>query len=97
MASNGRDRVIVVLSLSGGNDFLNTLIPYNNPQYQDYRPTLGIPEDQVLPLNGEVGYHPSMTEMKEFYEQGKVAIIQGVGYPNPSRSHFRSMGHLAHL
>ena len=91
MASNGRDRVIVVLSLSGGNDFLNTLIPYNNPQYQDYRPTLGIPEDQVLPLNGEVGYHPSMTEMKEFYEQGKVAIIQGVGYPNPSRSHFRSM------
>ena len=91
MASNGRDRVIVVLSLSGGNDFLNTLIPYNNPQHQDYRPTLGIPEDQVLPLNGEVGYHPSMTEMKEFYEQGKVAIIQGVGYPNPSRSHFRSM------
>ena len=91
MASNGRERVLVVLSLSGGNDFLNTLIPYTNPIYMDYRRALAIPEDQVLPLNDELGYHPSMTEMKEIYDEGKVALIQGVGYPHPSRSHFRSM------
>ena len=91
MASNGRDRVLVVLSLSGGNDFLNTLIPYTNPHYADYRPTLGIPEDQVLRINDEVGYHPSMSEMKQKFDDGNVAIIQGVGYPHPSRSHFRSM------
>ena len=91
MASNGGERVLVVLSLSGGNDFLNTLIPYTNPIYMDYRRALAIPEDQVLPLNDELGYHPSMTEMKEIYDEGKVALIQGVGYPHPSRSHFRSM------
>ena len=91
MASNGKDRVLVVLSLSGGNDFLNTLIPYTNPIYKDYRPTLGIPEDQVLPLNDKVGYHPSLVELKQMQEQGNVAVVQGVGYPNPSRSHFRSM------
>ena len=91
MAGNGRDRVLVVLSLSGGNDFLNTVIPYNSSVYRDYRPTLGIPEEQILPLNKDVGYHPSMTEMKDFSDEGKVAIVQGVGYPHPSRSHFRSM------
>ena len=88
---NGRDRVLVILSLSGGNDFLNTVVPYTNPQYRDYRPTLGIPEDQVIPLNGEVGFHPSMTELKDIWDEGKMAIVQGVGYPHPSRSHFRSM------
>ncbi len=91
MASNGRERVIVVLSLSGGNDGLNTLIPYTNSNYYDYRPTLGISEDQVLRIDDEVGLHPSMTELKDIYDQGNMAIIQGVGYPNPSRSHFRSM------
>ena len=91
MAGNGKERVLVVLSLSGGNDFLNTIIPYTNPLYQDYRPTLGIPEDQVLRINDEVGFHPSMTELKGIYDQGKMAVIQGVGYPHPSRSHFRSM------
>ena len=93
MASNGneRERVIVVLSLSGGNDGLNTLIPYSNPTYYDYRNTLGISEDQVIRINDEVGFHPSMTELKEIYDQGNMAVIQGVGYPNPSRSHFRSM------
>ena len=91
MASNGRDRVIVILSLSGGNDGLNTLVPYTNSSYYDYRPTLGISEDQVLKINDEVGFHPSMSELKGIYDQGNMAIIQGVGYPNPSRSHFRSM------
>ena len=91
MASNGKERVLVVLSLSGGNDFLNTLIPYTDPLYKDYRPTLGIPEDQVLALNDKVGYHPSLVEFKQMQEEGQVAVVQGVGYPNPSRSHFRSM------
>ena len=91
MASNSKDRVIVILSLSGGNDLLNTLIPYTNPTYYDYRTTLGIPEDQVLPLNDDLGFHPSMTEIKKMYDEGKVATVQGVGYPNPTRSHFRSM------
>ncbi len=91
MAGNGKERVLVVLSLSGGNDFLNTIVPYTNSLYQDYRPTLGIPEDQVLRINDEVGFHPSMTELKEIYDQGQMAVIQGVGYPHPSRSHFRSM------
>ena len=91
MAANGKERVLVVLSLSGGNDFLNTLIPYTDPLYKDYRPTLGIPEDQVLALNDKVGYHPSLVEFKQMQEEGQVAVVQGVGYPNPSRSHFRSM------
>ena len=93
MASNGngKERVIVVLSLSGGNDGLNTLIPHSNPTYYDYRGTLGIPEDQVIRINDEVGFHPSMTELKQIYDEGNMAVIQGVGYPNPSRSHFRSM------
>ncbi len=93
MATNGneKERVIVVLSLSGGNDGLNTLIPYSNPTYYDYRNTLGISEDQVIRINDEVGFHPSMTELKGIYDQGNMAVIQGVGYPNPSRSHFRSM------
>ena len=93
MASNGKEkeRVIVVLSLSGGNDGLNTLIPHSNPTYYDYRGTLGIPEDQVIRINDEVGFHPRMTELKQIYDEGNMAVIQGVGYPNPSRSHFRSM------
>ena len=91
MASNGKDRVIVVISLSGGNDFLNTIIPHSDPLYYDYRPNLGIPQDQALPLNDNLGWHPSLVELKEMYDEGKVAVIQGVGYPNPSRSHFRSM------
>ena len=91
MATDVRDRVLVVLSLSGGNDFLNTLVPYTNPLYRDYRPTLGIPENQILPLNDELGYHPSMVEQKAMFEEGTVAVIQGVGYPHPIRSHFRSM------
>ena len=91
MASNGKDHVLVVLALHGGNDGLNTLIPYTNPLYKDYRPTLGLPEDQILPLNDEVGFHPSMVELKDMYDDGKVAVIQGVGYPHPDRSHFRSM------
>jgi uncharacterized protein (DUF1501 family) len=91
MASNTKDPVLVILQLSGGNDALNTVIPYSNPLYHDNRPKVGIPEDQVLAINDTIGFHPAMGPIKKLYDEGKVAIIQGIGYPNPSRSHFRSM------
>ncbi len=92
MASNGKkERVLVVLSLSGGNDFLNTVIPVNNSLYRDYRPTLGIQENQMLPVTKDLAFHPSMKEMKGIWDKGQMAMVLGVGYPHPSRSHFRSM------
>jgi uncharacterized protein (DUF1501 family) len=86
-----KDNVFVVLSLSGGNDGLNTVIPYTNGLYRDFRPNLGIPADQVIPINSELGFHPTMAPLKEFWDAGKMAIFLGIGYPHPSYSHFRSM------
>ena len=91
MAGNGKRPVLVVLQLTGGNDFMNTVVPYTNPIYYDVRPKVVVPEDQVLPINDTLGFHPMMGPFKELYDQGKVAIIQGIGYPNSSRSHFRAM------
>jgi uncharacterized protein (DUF1501 family) len=91
MAKTEKAPVLVVLQLSGGNDYMNTVIPYNDPLYRDYRPRVGLPEDQILPLDNEVGLHPSMGPLREMYNQGKMAIVHGVGYPNSVRSHFRSM------
>lgn len=91
-ARNGRrEPVLVVLQLSGGNDFLSTVIPYADPLYYDYRKTVGIPESRVLRLNDRLGLHPAMGPIKSLYDQGKVAIVSGIGYPQPDRSHFRSM------
>ncbi len=91
MVSTKKDRVLAVLSLSGGNDGLNTLIPYTNGIYRDSRPTLAIPENQVIPLNDQLGLHPTMAPLKKFWDEGKLAIFLGIGYPTPSYSHFRSM------
>ena len=91
MTSTKKDPVLAVLQLSGGNDALNTIIPYSNPLYADNRPSVRVSEDQVLPINDQIACNPSMAPIKDLYDQGKVAIIQGVGYPNPNRSHFRSM------
>jgi len=91
MTSTNKDPVLVVLQLSGGNDFMNTIVPYTNPLYFDNRPNVRIPEDQVLPINDHLGFNPNMAPLKKLYDEGKVAIIQGVGYPSPNRSHFRSM------
>jgi uncharacterized protein (DUF1501 family) len=91
MTSTKKDPVLVVLQLSGGNDALNTIVPYANPLYTDNRPIVRVPTDSVLPINDQIGFNPNMGPIKERYDQGKVAIIQGVGYPKPSRSHFRSM------
>lgn len=83
--------VLVVVQLSGGNDGMNTVIPYGLGGYFDARPTLKVTEDEVLALNGQIGLHPSLVGLHEMYKNGKLAVIQGVGYPNPDRSHFRSM------
>ncbi|HAA94557.1 MAG TPA: hypothetical protein DCE26_02570, partial [Dehalococcoidia bacterium] len=86
-----KDPVLVVLQLSGGNDYLNTVIPYTDPIYRDSRPAVGIPDDQILGIDGDVGFHPAMGTMKDLYDQGNLAVIRGVGYPDSPRSHFRSM------
>jgi len=91
MTSTKKDPVLVVLQLAGGNDALNTVVPYNNPKYFDNRPNVLIGEDQVLPINDQIGFNPNMGPMKKIYDEGHMAVIQGVGYPTASRSHFRSM------
>ena len=85
------EKKIVVVQLSGGNDYLNCVIPYNDPNYVDNRPNVRITEDRVIPIDGGLGLNPTMAPIKDLYDQGKVAIIHGVGYPEPNRSHFRSM------
>ena len=91
MTSSHKDPVLVVLQLTGGNDYLNTVIPYSNPLYRDNRPAVGVPEGQELALDDNVAFHPEMGPLKNMYDQGQVAVIHGVGYPNSPRSHFRSM------
>ena len=91
MSDTKKDPVLVVLQLSGGNDYFNTVIPYTDPLYRDNRPAVGVAEDRIIPIDDKVGFHPSLAPMKGLYDQGKMAIIHGVGYANSPRSHFRSM------
>ena len=91
MVTNGKDRNLVVIQLSGGNDALNTVIPYDDGLYYDFRPSVHVEADQVLRLDDKLGLHPNMKPIKELWDSGKVAIINGIGYENPNRSHFRSM------
>src|SRR6266849_243467 len=93
-----KNRILVVLQLSGGNDGINTLIPFTDPNYAKLRPTLGVATSDVLRLTDSVGLNPNLGKLKALYDQGKMAVVQGVGYPNPNRSHFRSMDiwHSAH-
>ena len=91
MTSTKKEPVLVVLQLAGGNDALNTIVPYGNPKYYDNRPNVMISQDQVLPINDEIGFNPNMGPMKRLFDEGHLAVIQGVGYPSGSRSHFRSM------
>ena len=91
MTTTQKDPVLVVLQMTGGNDYLNTIIPYSNPLYRDNRPVVGVPEERVLPLDDKIGLHPEMGPIKNLYDQGSVAVIHGVGYANSPRSHFRSM------
>jgi uncharacterized protein (DUF1501 family) len=88
---NGKAPKLVVLQLTGANDYLNTVVPYTNPLYYDNRPTMHIPAEQVLQIDNEIGFNPNMQAVKRLYDEGKVAIIHSIGYPNPNYSHFRSM------
>ena len=91
MTTNKKDPVLVVLQMTGAYDALNTFIPYSDPHYVDYRPVVNIAPEEVLAVDDKVGFHPAMAPIKELYDQGKVAVLQGIGYPNPIRSHFRSL------
>ncbi|TAM91259.1 DUF1501 domain-containing protein [bacterium] len=84
------NRVLVVLNLQGGNDGLNTLVPYGDPVYQRMRPDLALTPHDVLAIDAAVGLNPAMRALKAMYDKGRVAIVQGAGYPNPDHSHFRS-------
>ncbi len=88
---NGKTSKLVVLQLTGANDYLNTVVPYTNPLYYDNRPNMHIPAEQVLQIDNEIGFNPNMQAVKRLYDEGKVAIIHSIGYPNPNYSHFRSM------
>ncbi len=91
MTTANPDRSVVVVQLSGGNDALNTVVPYSDGRYYDWRTHVRIEQDQVLKLDDQLGFNPSMAPMKELWDEGKVAVINGVGYANPNRSHFRSL------
>ena len=97
MTSVHRDPVLIVVQLTGGNDYMNTVVPYGDPLYADNRSTVRVAEEEVLPIDARYGFNPVLAPLKELYDEGRVAVINGIGYPNPNRSHFRAMGHLAHL
>ena len=81
MSTTKKDPVLVVLQLTGGNDYLNTVIPYTDPRYRDNRPAVGVAEERILKLNDKVGLHPTMGPMKNLFDQGKLAILHGPNTP----------------
>lgn len=85
------NKVVVVIQLSGGNDGLNTVIPYRNDSYYRLRPRLGISKEAALKINDEAGLHPALNHLRALHDAGHLGILNSVGYPNPDRSHFRSM------
>ena len=91
MTSTKKDPVVVILQLTGANDYMNTIIPYTNGEYYDNRPKVRIPQDTVLPIDDELAFNPNMGPLKDMYDDGKVAIIHGIGFENSPRSHFRAM------
>jgi len=89
--ATGKDStILVILQMAGGNDGLNTVVPFANDDYAKARPRLGLAAKNVLKINDQVGLHPKLAGFKALYDQGQLSIIQGIGYPNPNRSHFRS-------
>ncbi len=85
------EHILVVIQMGGGNDGLNTVVPFGEEAYYRVRPTLAVPANSVLKVTDALGLHPSLAKAKTLYDKGAMAVIQGVGYPNPSRSHFKSM------
>ena len=88
---NNDGRILVLVQMAGGNDGLNTVVPHSRDEYLKARPGIAIPKSATLKLNDELGLHPAMTGFKELFDEGWLSVVQGVGYPNPDRSHFRSM------
>ena len=91
MTSTNKDPILVVVQLTGGNDYINTVIPYQDPLYYDSRKRVSATQEEVLPISDELAFNPALTAVKDLYDHGKVAVINGIGYPGPNRSHFRSM------
>ena len=91
MTTANGDRNLVIVQLSGGNDYMNTLVPYGNGLYYDSRPEIAIDPESVIKIDDQVGFRPGLEPIKRLWDEGKVAIINGIGYPKPNRSHFRSM------
>ncbi len=91
MTSTHKDPVLVVLELTGANDYLNTIVPYANPLYWDNRPKVRIPESELLPIDDQLAFRSDMGPLKEIYDKGNMAIIHGIGFENSPRSHFRAM------
>jgi uncharacterized protein (DUF1501 family) len=89
--STGKDAtILVVLQMAGGNDGLNTVVPYSNDFYHNARPKIGLSADKILKVSDDIGFHGALGGFKNLYDSGNLAVVQGVGYPNPNRSHFRS-------
>lgn len=86
-----KETILVVIELNGGNDGLNTVVPFKDPEYAKLRPTLKLPEAQMKKLTDEIALHPQLTGLAELYQDNALCVVQGVGYPNPDQSHFRSM------
>jgi uncharacterized protein (DUF1501 family) len=84
------DNVLLVIQMGGGNDGLNTIVPYSDDAYHRVRPVIGIPEQSVIKIDDRIGLNPVMTGLDDLYKDGNVAIVQAVGYPNPNRSHFEA-------
>ena len=91
MTSTKRDPVLIVVQLTGGNDYMNTVVPYGDPLYRENRSTVGVAAEDILDIDGHYGFNPVLAPLKELYDEGRVAVVNGIGYPNPNRSHFRAM------
>lgn len=85
------ENILVVVEMNGGNDGINTLVPFRDDVYPRCRPTLKVQQDRLLGLSDEMGFHPAMRASKELFDDGELCVINGVGYPNPTRSHFESL------
>ncbi|HYT35199.1 MAG TPA: DUF1501 domain-containing protein [Ktedonobacteraceae bacterium] len=91
VAQAAGDRTLIVVQMAGGNDGLNTVVPFGDPLYHQMRPTLAITDAKALPLDTRLGLHPNLAPLKQLWDAGHMAIVEGVGYPNPSLSHFQAM------